>query len=61
MLYSLQSSTGMAEERTVLGLQEGTPDTKVIRLKVAGALGLAKKDIFGASDPYVRIELLSDV
>ncbi|XP_050674589.1 E3 ubiquitin-protein ligase Nedd-4 isoform X2 [Leptidea sinapis] len=29
----------------------------LLRLKVIGAYQLAKKDIFGASDPYVRVEL----
>ncbi|CAH2042002.1 unnamed protein product, partial [Iphiclides podalirius] len=29
----------------------------LLRLKIIGAFQLAKKDIFGASDPYVRVEL----
>ncbi|XP_053614991.1 E3 ubiquitin-protein ligase NEDD4 isoform X5 [Plodia interpunctella] len=29
----------------------------LLRLKIIGAHSLAKKDIFGASDPYVRVEL----
>lgn len=29
----------------------------LLRLKIVGAFSLAKKDIFGASDPYVRVEL----
>uniref|UniRef100_A0A0N7ZC50 C2 domain-containing protein n=1 Tax=Scylla olivacea TaxID=85551 RepID=A0A0N7ZC50_SCYOL len=33
--------------------------TKLVRLKVIGGSGLAKKDIFGASDPYVKIELIN--
>jgi len=33
--------------------------TKVLRLKVIEAKNLAKKDIFGASDPYVRIDLVT--
>ena len=33
--------------------------TKILRLKVVSADNLAKKDIFGASDPYVRIDLVS--
>ncbi|CAL4162583.1 unnamed protein product, partial [Meganyctiphanes norvegica] len=32
--------------------------TKLLRLKVIGGSGLAKKDIFGVSDPYVKIELV---
>ncbi|XP_047516489.1 E3 ubiquitin-protein ligase NEDD4 isoform X5 [Pieris napi] len=41
--YSLQYQT---EENSFL-----------LRLKIIGAYSLAKKDIFGASDPYVRVEL----
>ncbi|XP_050691855.1 E3 ubiquitin-protein ligase Nedd-4-like isoform X2 [Eriocheir sinensis] len=33
--------------------------TKLVRLRVIGGSGLAKKDIFGASDPYVKIELIN--
>ncbi|XP_042204028.1 E3 ubiquitin-protein ligase Nedd-4-like isoform X2 [Homarus americanus] len=33
--------------------------TKLLRLRVIGGSGLAKKDIFGASDPYVKIELVN--
>ena len=32
--------------------------TKLLRLKVISGHNLAKKDIFGASDPYVRIDLI---
>ncbi|KAL4709251.1 hypothetical protein ACJJTC_010712, partial [Scirpophaga incertulas] len=32
-------------------------NSSLLRLKIIGAYSLAKKDIFGASDPYVRIEL----
>ena len=32
-----------------------TSTTKILRLTVVSALDLAKKDIFGASDPYVQI------
>ncbi|KRT85579.1 C2 domain containing protein, partial [Oryctes borbonicus] len=31
--------------------------TSNLRIKVVRGIGLAKKDIFGASDPYVRIDL----
>ncbi|XP_049877374.1 E3 ubiquitin-protein ligase NEDD4 isoform X4 [Pectinophora gossypiella] len=41
--YSLQVSTD--------------ENSHLLRLKVIGAYSLAKKDIFGASDPYVRVEL----
>lgn len=36
-----------------------TEQTKLVRLRVIGGNGLAKKDIFGASDPYVKIELVN--
>lgn len=44
--------------------QFNDPDTganscKLLRLKIHCGHNLAKKDIFGASDPYVRIDLLS--
>ena len=34
--------------------------TRLLRLKVIAGHGLAKKDIFGASDPYLRIDLIDD-
>jgi E3 ubiquitin-protein ligase NEDD4 len=36
-----------------------TERTKLIRLKVIAGHNLAKKDIFGASDPYTRIDLVT--
>ena len=33
--------------------------TRLLRLKVIAGHNLAKKDIFGASDPYLRIDLAS--
>ncbi|NP_001164707.1 neural precursor cell expressed, developmentally down-regulated 4-like [Saccoglossus kowalevskii] len=46
---------------TVHGLRliEGDPPgtTRILRVKVVAGLNLAKKDIFGASDPYVKIHL----
>ena len=32
--------------------------TRLVRLKVIAGHNLAKKDIFGASDPYVKVDLL---
>ncbi|XP_077297988.1 E3 ubiquitin-protein ligase Nedd4 isoform X2 [Arctopsyche grandis] len=32
---------------------------RLLRLKIVGGHTLAKKDIFGASDPYVRVDLLT--
>lgn len=51
----------MAENRIVgyvppPGCQEAT---RLLRLKVIAGHNLAKKDIFGASDPYLRIDLVS--
>ncbi|XP_014227997.1 E3 ubiquitin-protein ligase Nedd-4 isoform X1 [Trichogramma pretiosum] len=37
--------------------QEGEEATNRLRLRVVAGHNLARKDIFGASDPYVRIEL----
>jgi len=39
--------------------QGSSERTKVVRLRVLEAKNLAKKDIFGASDPYVRIDLVT--
>lgn len=52
----------MAESRIVGYMPpSGSSDrTKILRLKVISADNLAKKDIFGASDPYVRIDLVSN-
>ena len=33
---------------------------RVLRLRVISAKDLARKDIFGASDPYVKIDLVSN-
>ncbi|KAF2361972.1 C2 domain [Trinorchestia longiramus] len=51
----------MAQNTNIVGYRvpEGqTEETKLVRLCVFSASGLAKKDIFGASDPYVKIELI---
>lgn len=39
------------------GASQGGP-TKLLRLRIVAGHSLAKKDIFGASDPYVRIDLV---
>ncbi|XP_059046412.1 E3 ubiquitin-protein ligase Nedd-4 [Achroia grisella] len=44
------------EPRYSLQLQTDE-NSYLLRLKIIGAVSLAKKDIFGASDPYVRVEL----
>lgn len=33
---------------------------RVLRLRVISAKDLARKDIFGASDPYVKVDLVSN-
>lgn len=38
-----------------------TERTRLLRLKVIAGHNLAKKDIFGASDPYTRIDLVTQV
>ncbi|KAF2977804.1 hypothetical protein EK904_007772, partial [Melospiza melodia maxima] len=36
-------------------------DTRIVRVKVIAGIGLAKKDILGASDPYVKVTLYDPV
>ncbi|GAB0096243.1 E3 ubiquitin-protein ligase Nedd-4 [Sergentomyia squamirostris] len=43
--------------RSLFELATSEEGTSQIRIKVIAAHALAKKDIFGASDPYVRIDL----
>lgn len=38
---------------------EGINDYKVLRIRIIAGHKLAKKDIFGASDPYVKIDLIN--
>ncbi|XP_041367636.1 E3 ubiquitin-protein ligase NEDD4-like isoform X2 [Gigantopelta aegis] len=51
----------MANHDHIFGLpdlpNEPRGTTRLLRIKVVEGIGLAKKDIFGASDPYVRISL----
>ncbi|XP_043952401.1 E3 ubiquitin-protein ligase NEDD4-like isoform X12 [Gambusia affinis] len=41
----------------IYGLSEDEHDTRVLRVKVIAGIDLAKKDIIGASDPYVKLSL----
>ncbi|KAF4792860.1 hypothetical protein TURU_116640 [Turdus rufiventris] len=41
----------------VLGLPGEEENTRVVRVKIIAGIGLAKKDILGASDPYVKVTL----
>ncbi|KAK7496832.1 hypothetical protein BaRGS_00011812 [Batillaria attramentaria] len=51
----------MASNSEIYGLpaleNDTTGTTRLLRIKVIEGVNLAKKDIFGASDPYVRISL----
>merc|ERR1712168_146828 len=51
----------MAESRT-FGYNpppDSSERTRLLRLKVIAGHNLAKKDIFGASDPYTKIDLVT--
>ncbi|CAG9795931.1 unnamed protein product [Diatraea saccharalis] len=49
---------GFSRSEPRYSLQYQTDENSyLLRLKIIGAYALAKKDIFGASDPYVRVEL----
>ncbi|XP_025000323.1 E3 ubiquitin-protein ligase NEDD4-like isoform X6 [Gallus gallus] len=41
----------------VYGLAEEEEESRILRVKVVSGIDLAKKDIFGASDPYVKLSL----
>ncbi|XP_049761213.1 E3 ubiquitin-protein ligase NEDD4 isoform X1 [Elephas maximus indicus] len=41
----------------VFGLPEDEENSRIVRVKVIAGISLAKKDILGASDPYVRVTL----
>ncbi|KAI5636492.1 WW domain-containing protein [Phthorimaea operculella] len=53
-LHSVVWGTASTNDPTEPGTEE---NSHLLRLRVVGAHSLAKKDIFGASDPYVRVEL----
>ncbi|XP_078281466.1 E3 ubiquitin-protein ligase NEDD4-like isoform X4 [Rhinoraja longicauda] len=46
-----------AQLGTIYGLSDDEEGTRVLRVKVISGIDLAKKDIFGASDPYVKLSL----
>ncbi|KAJ8716968.1 hypothetical protein PYW08_005367 [Mythimna loreyi] len=49
---------GLSRHEPRYSLQYQTDENSfLLRLRIVGAYSLAKKDIFGASDPYVRVEL----
>ncbi|XP_073680132.1 E3 ubiquitin-protein ligase NEDD4-like [Garra rufa] len=41
----------------IYGLSEDENESRVLRVKVIAGIDLAKKDIIGASDPYVKLSL----
>ncbi|XP_069076250.1 E3 ubiquitin-protein ligase NEDD4-like isoform X7 [Pleurodeles waltl] len=41
----------------VYGLSEDEDESRILRVKVVSGIDLAKKDVFGASDPYVKLAL----
>ncbi|XP_072321737.1 E3 ubiquitin-protein ligase NEDD4-like isoform X2 [Eucyclogobius newberryi] len=45
----------------IRGLPTDEDDTRILKVKVIAGLGLAKKDILGASDPYTRLSLYDPV
>ncbi|XP_037817043.1 E3 ubiquitin-protein ligase Nedd-4 isoform X4 [Lucilia sericata] len=51
------SNNGVQNSRRSLSTLNDTSDTCRLRIVVLNGKTLAKKDIFGASDPYVRIDL----
>ena len=59
--WSAANGGAMAEGRIVgyVPPPGSNERTRLLRLKVIAGHNLAKKDIFGASDPYLRIDLVS--
>ncbi|XP_037545627.1 E3 ubiquitin-protein ligase NEDD4a isoform X2 [Nematolebias whitei] len=45
----------------IRGLQTDEDDSRILKVKVISGIGLAKKDILGASDPYTRLSLYDPV
>ncbi|XP_077319070.1 E3 ubiquitin-protein ligase NEDD4-like isoform X21 [Lithobates pipiens] len=41
----------------IYGLSEDEAESRILRVKIVSGIDLAKKDIFGASDPYVKLSL----
>ncbi|KAL4613358.1 E3 ubiquitin-protein ligase NEDD4 isoform X2 [Arapaima gigas] len=52
------STVGGAE---IQGLPTDLEESRILRVKVIAGIGLAKKDILGASDPYTRVSLYDPV
>ncbi|XP_023256500.1 E3 ubiquitin-protein ligase NEDD4-like, partial [Seriola lalandi dorsalis] len=45
----------------IRGLPANEDDSRVVKVKVIAGIGLAKKDILGASDPYTRLSLYDPI
>uniref|UniRef100_A0A665U4R7 E3 ubiquitin-protein ligase n=1 Tax=Echeneis naucrates TaxID=173247 RepID=A0A665U4R7_ECHNA len=45
----------------IRGLQTDEDDSRILKVKVIAGIGLAKKDILGASDPYTRLSLYDPI
>ncbi|AWP01621.1 putative E3 ubiquitin-protein ligase NEDD4 [Scophthalmus maximus] len=45
----------------IRGLQSDETESRILKVKVIAGIGLAKKDILGASDPYTRLSLYDPV
>ncbi|KAH1183621.1 hypothetical protein KIL84_014237 [Mauremys mutica] len=45
----------------VVGLPSEEENTRIVRVKIIAGIGLAKKDILGASDPYVKVTVYEPV
>uniref|UniRef100_A0A672IPX1 E3 ubiquitin-protein ligase n=1 Tax=Salarias fasciatus TaxID=181472 RepID=A0A672IPX1_SALFA len=45
----------------IRGLQTDEDNSRILKVKVIGGIGLAKKDILGASDPYTRLSLYDPI
>ncbi|KAJ8343542.1 hypothetical protein SKAU_G00308710 [Synaphobranchus kaupii] len=45
----------------IRGLQTEEDESRVLRVKIIAGIGLAKKDILGASDPYTKVSLYDPV
>uniref|UniRef100_A0A672Z7P1 E3 ubiquitin-protein ligase n=1 Tax=Sphaeramia orbicularis TaxID=375764 RepID=A0A672Z7P1_9TELE len=45
----------------IRGLQTDEDESRILKVKVIAGIGLAKKDILGASDPYTRLSLYDPV
>ncbi|XP_038606129.1 E3 ubiquitin-protein ligase NEDD4 isoform X5 [Tachyglossus aculeatus] len=45
----------------ILGLSDDEENSRIVRVKVIAGIGLAKKDLLGACDPYVKVTMYDPV